>query len=105
MTWRAGRPVDAATAPSEKGVNSGATTICVSGAVPALPLNIESRAVAFYPEISNSGMVYLGPSGVTVETGFPLFAGGIVFDINQKVNAIYVIGTVEGDGIRWISVI
>lgn len=53
---------------------------------------------------TNSGIVYLGKSGVTVDNGYELTAGETVVVEVDNVNKVYVIASAAGQKVSWIGV-
>lgn len=50
----------------------------------------------------NSGICYIGKSGVATTTGFPLSAGQSQFFELDDVNSIYAIGSASSQKLAWI---
>jgi hypothetical protein len=58
----------------------------------ALPSQALTNGVVLTAGSSNTGTIYIGPSGVTTSTGYPLAAGQSVSYAVSNLNAIYMIG-------------
>lgn len=52
---------------------------------------------------TNSGTLYIGGSGVTTSTGYPLAAGASVFVPIDDLSKIYAIGSADNQAVRWIG--
>ncbi len=105
MSWRKGKPVDAATAPAQQNVKSGSTTFDSAVSSLAAPEGLECRTIGFISPTGNIGTVYIGDIDVNSPGGFPVSSVGIFLDVNQAKNPIYGIADTSGDVIRWISIL
>lgn len=82
-------------------LSQGRALIPASGSV-RLANAVASRSFAIAAPSGNSGTVYLGPSGVTSSTGFPLAPGSNVTIDGSGLDDLWAIGT-NGDTLRWIA--
>lgn len=72
----------------------------------SVPAKFGVRVLA---DITNSGIVYVGPSGVTADSadatdGFPLYPGDSLFLPVENANLVYVIASTNNQKARWIAV-
>ena len=72
-------------------IYSGQQTLTTSAA--ALPSHALANGVVITAETTNTGTVYVGPSGVTTSTGYPLVAGQSISYAINNLSSIYIIGT------------
>ena len=59
----------------------------------ALPSQALANGVVITAATANTGTVYVGPSGVTSSTGYPLAAGVSISYAVANLSSIYIIGT------------
>lgn len=79
------------TAPSSNPIVSGVKTVSTSAA--ALSANTLKNGIVLTADSSNTGVIYVGGSGVTTATGYPLAAGASISYSVTNLNMIYIIGT------------
>ena len=72
-------------------IYSGQQTLTTSAA--ALPSQALANGVVITAKTTNTGTVYVGPSGVTTATGYPLPAGQSISYAINNLSSIYIIGT------------
>ena len=65
---------------------------CTASAV-ALPSNPASQGFRIMSLASNTGIAYIGPTGVTTTTGFPLYPGGYYDFKLSNTNLLYIVGS------------
>ena len=53
--------------------------------------------------IANTGIIYVGASGVTAATGIALYAGDVYSIDFDSGGDIYVISSVDGEDVQWVS--
>jgi len=82
-------------------IYSGQQTLSTSAA--ALPNYALKQTLTITAGSSNTGKVFIGPSGVTSSTGYVLSAGGSVSLTVSNSNVIYVLGANTSDTISWIA--
>ena len=74
--------------------------LTTTGAV-VLPTQALVNGVVIKALSTNVSAIYLGPSGVTTATGYPLFAGESISYGVTNLNAIYLIGANTTDSIAY----
>ena len=52
--------------------------------------------------IANTGIIYVGGSGVTAATGIALYAGDVYSVDIDDLNDVYVISSVDGEDVQWV---
>jgi hypothetical protein len=82
-------------------IYSGQLTLSTSAA--ALPNHALMQTLTITAGNTNTGKVFIGPSGVTSSTGYVLSAGGSVSLTVSNSNVIYVLGANTSDTISWIA--
>ena len=53
--------------------------------------------------IANTGIIYVGGSGVTATTGIALYPGDVYSIDFDNTGDIYVISSVDGEDVQWVS--
>ena len=51
--------------------------------------------------VANTGIIYVGGSGVTAATGIALYAGDVYSIAIDNLNDVYVIATVDGENVQY----
>ena len=52
--------------------------------------------------IANTGIIYVGASGVTAATGIALYAGDVYSVDIDDLNDVYVLSSVDGENIQYV---
>ena len=52
--------------------------------------------------IANTGIIYVGATGVTAATGIALYAGDVYSMDVQNLNMVYVLASVNGEDVQWV---
>lgn len=95
-------PMPVAAAPSTS-LNSNVTTVTTAGTRVQTASNA-CKSVTVKAKLANTGIIYVGGSGVTSANGFQLAAGDTVsFDISNT-NLIYIDSSVNGEGISFVFI-
>ena len=81
------------------GIYSGQQTVTTSAV--ALPSQALANGVVITAATANTGTVYVGPSGVTSSTGYPLAAGQSISYALANLSSIYIIGTNTTDAVAF----
>jgi hypothetical protein len=79
------------------------TLIAVTNTAVQLPSGSITQGFVVQALPTNVGTVYIGPSGVTSSTGFPLTAGQSTGEATANTNTTYVVGANVGDGVAIIG--
>lgn len=87
------------------GLIHGRKTVTTAGtAVLLIDNSTKTDAIIIKALISNVGDIYVGTSGVSSSTGFPISPGeGITITANNAVTNIYINATSNGDGVAYIG--
>jgi hypothetical protein len=80
-------------------VYSGQQT--ATGSAAALPSQAFVNGVVITAKSTNGGTVYVGASGVTASTGYPLAAGQSISYAVANLSAIYILDSTSGDGVAF----
>lgn len=74
----------------------------VTGTAAALPSTVLTRPACIVAPATNSLTVYLGPSGETTSTGFPLPPGASLCGLPvSNLNQVFVIASTTGSSVAW----
>ena len=60
-----------------------------------------SKHVDIMADVSNTGIIYIGGSGVSATTGIALYAGDVYSVDIDNLNDIYVLATVDGENVQF----
>jgi hypothetical protein len=63
--------------------------------------SIECKHIDIMPAVANTGIIYVGGTGVTANTGIALYPGDVYSIDIQDARAIYVIATVDGENVQF----
>jgi hypothetical protein len=80
----------------------GIKTVTVAGERVNLDDNI-TKGVSIKAAVSNTGIIYIGSSGVTAENGFPLAAGDTLNMDISNTSAVWIDSSVDGESVSWIG--
>jgi len=89
--------------PSPTSVVSGKDTITAAGTHEQMA-NVACKSVTIRALSTNTGIIYLGPDGVTAATGYQLSAGESVDIAIDNVNRIYIDASVTDEGVTYLAV-
>jgi hypothetical protein len=84
---------------------SGQKTVTTAGAAEPLAAapQVANLPIAVKALAGNSGLVYVGDSGVDASNGFELGAGEvIIFDAAGDLSSIWIDSAVNGEGVCWL---
>lgn len=84
-------------------IQNGQTTIGTTAAALSSSTAPFNQNVMIKAASTNTGAVYVGASGVTTSTGFPLAAGQSVTVGAVSPSVCYVIGSASGQAVAWIG--
>ena len=60
------------------------------------------KHVDIMASVANTGIIYVGGSGVTTATGIALYAGDVYSLDIDDLNDVYVIASVNGEDVQWV---
>ena len=64
--------------------------------------SVACKHVDIMAAIANTGIIYVGGSGVTAATGIALYAGD-TYSVNiNNLDSIYVLASVNGEDVQWV---
>ena len=63
----------------------------------------ECKHIDIMAAIANTGIIYVGGSGVTATTGIALYPGDVYSIDFDNTGDIYVIASVNGEDVQWVS--
>lgn len=83
---------------------NGHTTVTTAGTRVVLAGSTTVKSVTIKALGANTGIIYVGDSGVTSANGFPLYARDTISMDISNLNTIYIDSSISGEGIAYISV-
>ena len=78
---------------------SGAINLTDSSAVLT---TVPCKHVDIMAAVANTGIIYVGATGVTTATGIALYAGDVYSVDIENLNLIYVLASVNGEDVQWV---
>ena len=64
--------------------------------------SVECKHIDIMASISNTGIIYVGGSGVSASTGIALYAGDVYSMHIENMRSIYVIASVDTEDVQWV---
>ena len=64
--------------------------------------SVPCKHVDIMAAIANTGIIYIGGSGVTAATGIALYAGDVYSIDIENVNLVYAIASVNNEDVQWV---
>ena len=64
--------------------------------------SVACKHVDIMAAIANTGIIYVGATGVTAATGVALYAGDVYSIDIENLNLIYVLASVNGEDVQWV---
>ena len=64
--------------------------------------SVACKHVDIMAAIANTGIIYVGATGVTTATGVALYAGDVYSVDIENLNLIYVLASVNGEDVQWV---
>ena len=64
--------------------------------------SVACKHVDIMAATANTGIIYVGATGVTAATGIALYAGDVYSVDIENLNLIYVIASVDGEDVQWV---
>ena len=64
--------------------------------------SIACKHVDIMASISNTGIIYVGATGVTAATGIALYPGDVYSVSIGNLNLLYVLASVDGEDVQWV---
>ena len=64
--------------------------------------SVACKHVDIMAAVANTGIIYVGATGVTTATGIALYAGDVYSIDIVNLNLIYVLASVNGEDVQWV---
>ena len=64
--------------------------------------SVACKHVDIMAAVANTGIIYVGATGVTTATGIALYAGDVYSVDIENLNLIYVLASVNGEDVQWV---
>lgn len=102
-----GDPIDDGAGRLKVSIVGGSTTIAsgendtVGTSAEVLTSSTACKHVDIMASVANTGIIYVGGSGVTAATGIALYAGDVYSVDIDNLNDIYVLATVDGENVQF----
>ena len=64
--------------------------------------SVACKHVDIMAAIANTGIIYVGATGVTAATGIALYAGDVYSVDIENLNLLYVLASVNGEDVQWV---
>ena len=64
--------------------------------------SVACKHVDIMASIANTGIIYVGATGVTASTGIALYAGDVYSVDIENLNLIYVLASEDGEDVQWV---
>ena len=64
--------------------------------------SVACKHVDIMAAIANTGIIYVGATGVTAATGIALYAGDVYSVDIENLNLLYVLASVDGEDVQWV---
>ena len=65
--------------------------------------SVACKHVDIMAAVANTGIIYVGATGVTTATGIALYAGDVYSVDIENLNLIYVLASVNGEDVQWVG--
>ena len=84
-------------------IGHGSNTDVSSSTAEVLTTSTACKHIDIMAAIANTGIIYVGGSGVTASTGIALYPGDVYSIDFDNTGDIYVIASVNGEDVQWVS--
>ena len=64
--------------------------------------SVACKHVDIMAAIANTGIIYVGATGVTAATGIALYGGDVYSMDIENLNLVYVLASVNGEDVQWV---
>ena len=64
--------------------------------------SVPCKHVDIMAATANTGIIYVGATGVTTATGIALYAGDVYSVDIENLNLLYVLASVNGEDVQWV---
>ena len=83
-------------------IGHGSNTDVSSSTAEVLTTSTACKHIDIMAAIANTGIIYVGGSGVTAATGVALYAGDVYSVDIDNINDVYVLASVDGEDVQWV---
>ena len=83
-------------------IGHGSNTAVSDTTAEVLTTSTACKHIDIMAAIANTGIIYVGGSGVTASTGIALYAGDVYSVDIDDINDVYVISSVDGEDVQWV---
>ena len=83
-------------------IGHGSNTAVSNTTAEVLTTSTACKHIDIMAAIANTGIIYVGGSGVTAATGIALYAGDVYSVDMDDLNDVYVISSVDGEDVQWV---
>jgi len=83
-------------------IGHGNNTAVSNSTAEVLTTSTPCKHIDIMAAIANTGIIYVGGSGVTAATGVALYAGDVYSVDMDNLNDVYVISSVDGEDVQWV---
>ena len=83
-------------------IGHGSNTAVSDTTAEVLTTSTACKHIDIMAAIANTGIIYVGGSGVTAATGIALYAGDVYSVDIDNINDVYVISSVDGEDVQWV---
>ena len=83
-------------------IGHGNNTAVSNSTAEVLTTSTACKHIDIMAAIANTGIIYVGGSGVTAATGIALYAGDVYSVDMDDLNDVYVISSVDGEDVQWV---
>ena len=83
-------------------IGHGNNTAVSDSTAEVLTTSTACKHIDIMAAIANTGIIYVGGSGVTAATGIALYAGDVYSVDMYNLNDVYVISSVDGEDVQWV---
>ena len=83
-------------------IGHGNNTAVSNTTAEVLTTSTACKHIDIMAAIANTGIIYVGGSGVTAANGIALYAGDVYSVDMDNLNDVYVISSVDGEDVQWV---
>ena len=83
-------------------IGHGNNTAVSNSTAEVLTTSTACKHIDIMAAIANTGIIYVGGSGVTAATGIALYAGDVYSVDIDNINDVYVLSSVDGEDVQWV---
>ena len=83
-------------------IGHGSNTAVSNTTAEVLTTSTACKHIDIMAAIANTGIIYVGGSGVTAATGIALYAGDVYSVDIDNINDVYVLSSVDGEDVQWV---